>query len=119
MEVRHCFDKLRMLSIRAFRSFLLTAITLFFHTVFETGRTEALVCLHVVQNLPAVFKPDGLLISVFVLLARRPHSGGKVVQQHHQLLRFDEAGRVCIPYFFHCPKTLAHWPDHLPSPAFG
>lgn len=27
---------------------------LFFHTVFEAERTEALVCLHVAQNLPAV-----------------------------------------------------------------
>ena len=81
---------------------------LFFHTVFETCRIEALVCFHIVQNLPAVFKPDGLLIPVFVLIARRPYSGGKVVQQHDLLLRFNEAGRVYIPYFFDCPKALAH-----------
>ena len=52
---------------------------LLFHAVFETGGIEAPVCFHIVQNLPAVFKPDGLLISVFVLVARRPCSGGKVV----------------------------------------
>ena len=70
---------------------------LFFHTVVETGRTEALVCFHIVQNLSAIFKPDSLLIPVFVLVARRPYSGGKVVQQRDQLLLFNEAGRVRIP----------------------
>jgi hypothetical protein len=64
---------------------------LFLHTVFETGRTEALVCFYVVQNRSAVFKPDDLVVSIFVLVARRPYSGGKVVQQHNQLLRFNEA----------------------------
>src|SRR5216683_155210 len=52
---------------------------LFFHAVFETGRAEALVCCYIVWNLPAVFKPESLLIPVFVLVARRPYSGGKVV----------------------------------------
>src|SRR5208337_903634 len=87
---------------------LVNSYPLFFHTVFEAERAEALVCLHVVQNLPAVFKPDHLVVSVSVLVARCPYSGGKVVQQHDQLLRFNEAGRVRIPYFFHCPKALAH-----------
>jgi len=73
MERRHGFEKLRILSIKVIRSFLLTAIPCFFHTVVETGRTEALVCFHIVQNLSAIFKPDSLLIPVFVLVARRPY----------------------------------------------
>jgi hypothetical protein len=81
---------------------------LFFHTVLETGRTEALVYFHIVENLPAVFKPEGVLIAVFLLVAGGPYFGGKVVQQNDQLLRFNETGRMYIPYFFHCPKALAH-----------
>ena len=53
---------------------------LFFHTVSETFRAEAFVCFHIVQNLPAVFKPDDLVVSVFVLVAGRAHPGGKIVQ---------------------------------------
>jgi hypothetical protein len=61
-----------------------------------------------VQNLPAVFKLDNLVVSVFVLVARRSYCGGKIVRQHRQHLRFNEPGRVYIPYFFHCPKALAY-----------
>jgi hypothetical protein len=90
------------------QSILVHSYPLFFHTVLETVCTEALVCFHIVQNLPAVFKPDDLVVSVFVLVARRSYSGGKVVQQYRQLFRLNEARRVRIPYFFDCPKALAH-----------
>jgi len=76
--------------------------------VFETGGIEAFVRLHVVQNLVATFEPDCLVVSVFVLVAGCAHSGGKVVEQCNQLLRFNEAGGVHIPNFLHWPKTLAH-----------
>jgi hypothetical protein len=84
---------------------LMNSCPLLFHTVFETSRTEALVGFHIVKSLPAVFKPDGLVVPVSVLVARRSYSGGKVVQQHDQLLRFNEARRAGIPYFFHCGPT--------------
>ena len=79
-----------------------------FHAVLQTGGIEALVRIHVVQNLVAVFEPDCLVVSVFVFVAGRAHSGGKVVEQRDQLLGFNEAGGVHIPNLFHRPKTLAH-----------
>ena len=64
---------------------------LLFHTVFGTGGIEALVCLHIVENLVAVFEPDCLVVSVFVFVAGRAHPGGKVVEQSNELFRFSEA----------------------------
>src|SRR6266849_8593235 len=81
---------------------------LFFHAVFETADIEALVGLHIVENSVAVCEPDCLFVAVFVFVAGGAHPGGKVVQQRNQLVRFNEAGRVYIPYFLHGPKTLAH-----------
>src|SRR5208282_5367644 len=82
--------------------------SLLFHAVLETGGIEAFVYRHVVQNPVAVLEPDCLVVSVFVFVAGRAHSGGKVVQQHDQLARRNEAGGMHIPYFLHWPKTLAH-----------
>jgi len=56
-----------MLSIKAIKVSLVNSNPWFFHTVFETGRTEALVCLPVVQGFSAVFGPDGLHITVLVV----------------------------------------------------
>ena len=79
MELRHCFDKLCMLSIRAIRSVLLTAIPCSSILSLKLTALKRSICFHVVQNLPAVFKPDDPFVSVFVLVARRSYSGGKVV----------------------------------------
>src|SRR5208282_5565918 len=87
---------------------LVDAYPLLFHAVLETGGIEALIRLHVVQSLVAVFEPDCLVVPVFVFVAGRAHSGGKVVEQRNQLFRFNETGGVHIPDFFHRPKTLAH-----------
>lgn len=43
------------------RVVLVNRYPLFFHTVSETGRAEALVCFHVVQNSPAVFNQKACL----------------------------------------------------------
>jgi len=80
-ELRHCFDRLCMLSIKAIKVSLVNSNPWFFHTVFETGRTEALVCLPVVRDLSAVFEPDGLHITVLVV-APTPYPGAKVARQH-------------------------------------
>src|SRR5208282_5894377 len=87
---------------------LVDAYPLLFHAVLETGGIEALVCLHVVQNLVAVFEPDRHVVSVFVFVAGSAHPGCKVAEQRNQLFRFNEAGGVHIPDFFHWPKTLTH-----------
>jgi hypothetical protein len=81
---------------------------LFFHAVLETGDIEALVGLHVVENSVAVFEPDCLFIAVSVFVAGGAHPGGKLVQQRNQPVRFNEAGGMYIPNFFHRPKALAH-----------
>jgi hypothetical protein len=65
---------------------------------FETGRSEALVGFYVVQNPVAAFKPDRLVFSVFAFVTGRAHSRGKGVEQRNQLLGFNEAAGVQIPF---------------------
>jgi hypothetical protein len=50
-KIRHCLDKLRILSIKQTDQVVpVNSYSLFFHTFFETGRTEALVYFHIVQK---------------------------------------------------------------------
>ncbi len=92
---------------------------LLFHAVFETGGIEALVCLHVVQSLAAVFEPDRLIVSVFVFVAGRPHSRGEVVKQNNQVFGFHETRRVYVPNFLDWPKTSAHGSTSFSSLLFS
>jgi hypothetical protein len=97
------------------QSILVHSYPLFFQTALETGRTEALVCFHIVQNLPAVFKPDDLVVRVFMLIARRSCSGGQdrgtaPSTSPAQCSRTSEHS-----IFLSLPESFGSWPDHLPS----
>jgi hypothetical protein len=83
---------------------------LFFEADFETGGIEGFICLHVVENSVTVFEPDCFVVSVFVFVAGRAHSGGKVVEQRCQLFVLHEARGMYIPYFFHRKLWVMTWP---------
>jgi hypothetical protein len=86
---------------------------LLFQAILETGGIEAFVCLHVVQNLVAIFEPDCLVFSVFVFLAGRAHPGGKVVEQCNQLFRFQRSRRSAYSKFPSLAENFGSWSSLL------
>jgi hypothetical protein len=90
---------------------LINSYPLFFHTGFETGRTKALVCLHVVQNLPAVFKPDDLVVPVFVLVAGCPHSRRNLKRSAVEEWASPRSTGLPVLHFFRELVLVTLWAD--------
>jgi hypothetical protein len=91
IDLRHCFSTRPAYSRSGGEPNFGHSDSLLFQAGFETGRAEAFICFHIVQDLLPVFQPDGRVLSILMFFAGRTYSGSKVVKPRTWFSMYDDS----------------------------